>query len=73
MEQERGLPAEELAEYEYKFNKARRRLIRHRVMALVEEIDALTLALGARTDRSNEPIVGSDGTDFVRRSQSLSV
>lgn len=56
LSRERQAPAEQMAEYRFRFHKERRVVVRRRTEELVTEIDELLPALAARTERDSESV-----------------
>lgn len=58
-------PGEAIREYRYRFNRARRLLVRERLHRLVDEVAALLARLVQRVPRNREPVSDPDWTTLV--------
>lgn len=53
-------PTREIAEYRFRFNQARAKLVRERTAQLIREVDLLLVGLVERVERDSEPVVDED-------------
>jgi hypothetical protein len=55
LERQIHAPGEQIAEYRFRFNRARQRLVRKRILELIERIDTLLATLPQRFERDSKP------------------
>src|SRR5205823_2932519 len=58
-------PGEAIREYRFRFNRARRVLVRQRAQELLGEIGRLLAGLTERVERDNEPVTAPDWSKLV--------
>ncbi len=67
VEQGVGAPGDAIREYRFRFNRARRSLVRERAQELMSEIAVLLTELQERVERDNEPIADVEWLKLVDR------